>query len=61
MFDIEFLVDKTSPKPGDGLPAVLIFGDGYQLFPVEKCYAIEGYARRTKFKIASLTSKSPAV
>ena len=28
---------------------------------MEKCGGIEGFARRTKFKIASLTSKGPAV
>ena len=44
-----------------GLPVVLLFGDDYQLFPVEKCGAIEGFARRTKFKIAKSTSKDPAV
>ena len=52
---------KNITESCGGLPVVLLFGDDYQLFPLEKCGAIEGFARRTKFKIASLTSKGPAV
>ena len=44
-----------------GLPVVLLFGDDYQLFPVDKCGAIKGFARKTKFKIASLMNKRLAV
>ena len=48
-------------KSWGGLPVVLLFEDDYQLFLLEKCGAIEGYAMRAKFKIASSMSKSPAV
>ena len=61
MFDIAFLGRQNITESWGGLPVVLLFGDDYQLFPVEKCGATEGFGMRTKFKSASLTSKGPAV
>ena len=55
------IVRQNISKSWGGFPVVLIFGDDYQSYPVEKYGVIEGYTRRMKFKIENSMSKTLVV
>jgi hypothetical protein len=51
---------QSRPKIWGGVPAVLIFGDDYQLWPVIEGGAIQAYSKMTKTTPLTPTNKQTA-
>ena len=52
---------KNSKEIWGGVPAVILFGDDYQLFPVVDEGAIQGYSRtNSKFPQTPTTQMTPS-
>ena len=53
-------MDKIVRKSGGSVPAVLLFGNDYQLWPVIEEGAIQGYSKMTKTTPLTPTNKQTA-
>jgi hypothetical protein len=59
-FKTQFMLDKNSQEIWGGVPAVLLFGNDYQLWPVIEEGAIQGYSKMTTMTTLTPSNKQTA-